>query len=349
MRLQEQLINCPNLNHLINHYPLTISPDSYIVDAIVLMSQKKTQNLSLPSLSRYLKLDIYNQQENSCVLVVDSGYLLGIITAKDIVNIIAAGVDITQRKVSEVMVTALITLSKSYAKDIFIAWSLLRHYQISYLPIVDHQEKLTGILTASVLLQAFKRDTIVRIKTALQQPQNNYRTTNGISCSIHHRQPERESKLPTFISIHQELEQTRKKLQMVEEKLYQTHDELEKIVAENKLLQQKIWEYQQAEESWHNKEKLYCEQKEAALRESEAKFHHFVDNIQSLIWWKDSQTGQFLYVNPAYEEIWGLSRQSLYAQPLSWMDAVYPADRDRVAQMMVQHLAGEPTEIEYRG
>ncbi|MCC5637300.1 PAS domain S-box protein [Nostoc sp. CHAB 5844] len=349
MRFQDQLINYPTLYNLINRSPLTISPDSYIVDAIRLMSQKQTQNLSLPVLNRYLKPNIYNQQENSCILVVEAGYLLGIITAKDVVNIISTGVDITQTKVAEVMVTALITLRQSYATDIFIAWSLLRHYQISYLPIVDNQGKLTGIITDSVLLQAFNRDTIVGIKTAVQQPQNNYRKINGVSCPIHnHLQKGIEHKSASFIPTHQELQQTRTKLQMVEEKLRQTHDELEKLLAENKLLQQQIVEYQQAEETWQNKEKLYCEQKEAALRESEVKFHHFAENIQSLIWWKDPQTGQFLYVNPAYEKIWGRSRQSLHEQPLSWMDAVHLADRDRVHQMMTQHLAGEATEIEYR-
>ncbi|MBU7582728.1 MAG: PAS domain S-box protein [Nostoc sp. TH1S01] len=349
MQLQEQLINLPTLYDLINRSPLTISPDSYIVDAIILMSHKKSQTLSLTSLNRYLKLDIYNQQENSCILVVESGYLLGIITAKDVVNIIASGVDITQKKVSEVMVTALITLRESHATDIFTAWSILRHYQISYLPIVDNQGQLKGIVTDSVLLQAFNRDTIVGIKTAFQQPQNNYCKTNGISCSIHHhRQPGIKHESPTFITTHQELKKTRKRLQMVEEKLHQTHDELEKLVAENQRLQQEILEYQQAEEAWQHREKLYGEQKEAALRESEAKFHYFAENIQSLIWWKDPHTGQFLYVNPAYEKIWGRSRQSLQEQPLSWMDAVHPDDRDRVHQMMTQHWAGEATEIEYR-
>ncbi|MBD2496394.1 PAS domain S-box protein [Nostoc sp. FACHB-280] len=349
MRLQDQLINLPTLDYLINFSPLMISPDSYLVDAIILMSQKQTQNQSVTGLNRYLQPDILNQQKNSCILVVEAGYLLGIITAKDVVNIIASGVDITQIKVSEVMVTELITLKESYATDIFTAWSLLHHYQISYLPIVDSQGQLKGIVNANILIQAFNRDTIFGIKTALQQPQNNNRQINCISCSFHHHRSQgMKSKSPTFIPTHQELQQTRKKLQMVEEKLHQTQDELEKLVAENRQLQQKISEYQKAEAAWQNQEKFYSEQKEAALRESEARFHHIAENIQALIWWKDPQTRQFLYINPAYEEIWGRSRQSLQEQPLSWMDAVHPDDRDRVNQMMTQHLAGEPTEIEYR-
>ncbi|MBE9005710.1 PAS domain-containing protein [Fortiea sp. LEGE XX443] len=349
MRLQDQLITLPTLYHLINRYPLTISPDSYVVDAIILMSRKQNQNCLLTSLNTSLEVNICNQQENSCILVVEAGYLLGIITAKDVVNIIADRIDISQTKVAEVMVTELITLSQSHATDIFTAWLLLRHYQISYLPIVDNQGQLTGIVTDSVLLQAFNRDIILSIKTALQQPQNNFRKINGISCRIHnHLQKGIEPKSATFGQTHQELQQTRKKLQMIEEKLHQTHGELEKLVAENELLQQKIVEYQQAEEAWKNREQLYQAEKEAAVQESEAKFRHFAENIQSLIWWEDPQTGKFVYVNPAYEKIWGRSCESLYEKPLSWMNAVHPDDCDRVHQMVRQCVAGESTDIEYR-
>ncbi|WP_413198537.1 PAS domain S-box protein [Nostoc piscinale] len=349
MRLQDQLINLPTLDYLINFSPLMISPDSYLVDAIILMSQKLTQNQSLTGLNRYLQPDIWTQQENSCILVVECGYLLGIITAKDVVNIIASGVDITKTKVSEVMVTALITLKESYATDIFTAWSLLRHYQISYLPIVDTQGQLKGITTASVLIQAFNRDTILGIKTALQQPQNNYRQISCVSCSTHHHlQQGMKYKSPNSTPTYQEFQKTRKKLQMVEEKLHHTQNELEKLVAENKRLQQEISEYQKAEAAWQNHDRLDSERKDAAFQASEAKFQHFAENIQAFIWCQDPQTRQFLYINPAYEKIWGRSRQSLQEQPLSWMDAVHPDDRDRVDQVVTQHLAGEATEIEYR-
>jgi diguanylate cyclase (GGDEF)-like protein/PAS domain S-box-containing protein len=40
-----------------------------------------------------------------------------------------------------------------------------------------------------------------------------------------------------------------------------------------------------------------------------------------------------LYVSPAYEEIWGRTCASLYADARSWIDAVHPDDRDRVVQM----------------
>jgi PAS domain S-box-containing protein len=37
-----------------------------------------------------------------------------------------------------------------------------------------------------------------------------------------------------------------------------------------------------------------------------------------------------IYISPGYEEVWGRTRQSLYANPLSWVDNIYGEDRERV-------------------
>jgi PAS domain S-box-containing protein len=45
---------------------------------------------------------------------------------------------------------------------------------------------------------------------------------------------------------------------------------------------------------------------------------------------KDTHTQQVLYVSPAYERVWGHSRQSLYEHPRSFLDAIHPDDRERI-------------------
>jgi len=348
MEFQDQLIDLPTLFNLFNRFPLTIKPDSYVVDAILLMIQKPNQSTSPHSLSRALANIICHQQEDIYILVVESGYLLGIITAKNLINIIQSGINISQTQVAEVMVKPIITLNHTHATDIFKACSLLRQHEIRYLPIFDEQKQFQGIVTENVLRQAFENNTIFGITKAVQQPQSNLGYTNNAVGFpiINHRQ--QGHKLNNPMPTHQELQQTRKQLQIVEEKLRQTHNDLERLIAENKLLHQKISEYQQAEETWQKQEKTYCEQQKAAVWESDVKFRHFAENTQAIIWWKDPETEKFLYVNPAYEKIWGRSCQSLYEQPLSWMDAVHPDDRDRVNQIIEPCLAGESTNIEYR-
>jgi len=67
-----------------------------------------------------------------------------------------------------------------------------------------------------------------------------------------------------------------------------------------------------------------------ALRESEQRFRQLAENIHEVFWITSVDDSQVIYVSPAYEELWGRTRESLYEQRLSWLDAVHPEDRDRV-------------------
>lgn len=55
-----------------------------------------------------------------------------------------------------------------------------------------------------------------------------------------------------------------------------------------------------------------------------------------------------LYINPAYERIWGASVAELQADPYSFLDYVHPRDRHIARGAMSQLSAGEPAEFEYR-
>ncbi|HEY9248668.1 MAG TPA: PAS domain S-box protein, partial [Rariglobus sp.] len=69
---------------------------------------------------------------------------------------------------------------------------------------------------------------------------------------------------------------------------------------------------------------------EQALRESEERFRQLAENINEVFWMNDPATGEILYISPAYETIWGRTRESLYRDPKTWMDAIHAEDRDRV-------------------
>ncbi|MEM8604372.1 MAG: PAS domain S-box protein, partial [Cyanobacteria bacterium P01_H01_bin.121] len=69
-------------------------------------------------------------------------------------------------------------------------------------------------------------------------------------------------------------------------------------------------------------------QAEAALRESEAKFRQLADNITSIFFIHDAQTGALLYASPAFETIWGVPCEVLIENPHAWLDYVHPDDVD---------------------
>ncbi|WDT69932.1 MAG: PAS domain S-box protein [Candidatus Manganitrophus sp.] len=87
---------------------------------------------------------------------------------------------------------------------------------------------------------------------------------------------------------------------------------------------------------------------ERELQDSERRFRQLAENIHEIFWIVEFPPFRILYISPAYEQIWGRSCQSLYDQPKSFLDAVYPEDRVRVLDAMEQQGRGEPTDTEYR-
>lgn len=57
---------------------------------------------------------------------------------------------------------------------------------------------------------------------------------------------------------------------------------------------------------------------------------------------------RLFYVSPAYEQIWGQSCDSLYQQPLSWIEALHPDDRERILTAIKKQHQGQPFRQEYR-
>jgi PAS domain S-box-containing protein len=87
---------------------------------------------------------------------------------------------------------------------------------------------------------------------------------------------------------------------------------------------------------------------EASLRDSESRFRQMADNISDVFFLREADGSRMLYVSPAYEKIWGRSRESLYSNPASWGEAVHPEDR---AVMRERHRQGGRTgkyEVEFR-
>jgi diguanylate cyclase (GGDEF)-like protein/PAS domain S-box-containing protein len=78
------------------------------------------------------------------------------------------------------------------------------------------------------------------------------------------------------------------------------------------------------------------------LEEAERRFGELVDAMREVFWIRDARTGRFVYVSPAYESVWGRSREPLYAGFGPFLATVHPEDRRRV------EAAAPPGELEYR-
>lgn len=89
-------------------------------------------------------------------------------------------------------------------------------------------------------------------------------------------------------------------------------------------------------------------QAEKAIRESEERFRQLAENIQDSFWLISAELTDVLYISPAYEQIWGRSREELYADPLRWMELVHPEDKYLLQEAIPRVLQGESTSTEYR-
>jgi PAS domain S-box-containing protein len=87
---------------------------------------------------------------------------------------------------------------------------------------------------------------------------------------------------------------------------------------------------------------------EEQLRLSEERFRQLAENIHEVFWISDLIDNGVLYVSPAYEKVWGRSCESLYADPNSWLEAVHPDDRERVAQAVLNKKNSDKYDEIYR-
>ena len=87
---------------------------------------------------------------------------------------------------------------------------------------------------------------------------------------------------------------------------------------------------------------------ERALRDSEEKFRQLAENLHQVFWLVDQTKPEVIYISPAYEKVWGRSCESLYQDPMSFVEAIHPDDRDRVADTVPRQVQGEETDETYR-
>jgi PAS domain S-box-containing protein len=85
----------------------------------------------------------------------------------------------------------------------------------------------------------------------------------------------------------------------------------------------------------------------AALRKSEEQFRQMAENIREVFWLATADLSKMLYISPAYEAVWGQSRESLYRQPRSFFAAIHADDRSRVVEI-VEKDRERGFEVEYR-
>lgn len=66
---------------------------------------------------------------------------------------------------------------------------------------------------------------------------------------------------------------------------------------------------------------------EEKLAEAEDRFFQMAERIREVFFMTDARTYEVLYLSPAYEEVWGRTREETMANPLAFTESILPEDR----------------------
>ena len=85
-----------------------------------------------------------------------------------------------------------------------------------------------------------------------------------------------------------------------------------------------------------------------ALAESEQRFRQLAETIEQVFFLTNPTVTEIFYISPAYETMWGRTCKELYADPMSFTDAIHRDDRARVFAEMIPAGVMVPFDIEFR-
>ena len=145
-------LDAPLIESAIERKPIVVSPQTPLIEIILLMNQHQ------------VNIESNSPSSCSCVLVRSDNELLGIVTERDIVRLSAKNVDFEQLKVSEVMIQPVITLDKSAFNDIFAVLFLFRRYRIRHLPILDDNSQIIGIVSPESIRKVLRPDNFLKMR-----------------------------------------------------------------------------------------------------------------------------------------------------------------------------------------
>jgi len=125
-----------------------LSPETKVKDAIEQIKKKETSCLlaskaSLTKKKEEQKLPL----ETNCIIAIEEDRLVGIFTPKDIVKLVAMGIDLDKISVAEVMTRNWIVLRKSDYYDIFTVVNLFRQHNARHIVIVSDNNDIVGLIT----------------------------------------------------------------------------------------------------------------------------------------------------------------------------------------------------------
>lgn len=164
MPIRNHLLSMGEVASAMLRDPLVVTPDTPLMAAIAQMS--------MPGAFCEVARSIYQRDvretdvlaKTSCVLVLEAGQVIGILTERDIVRLCVERQSLADIVVRQVMVSPVICLRQSALRDIVSTTNLLQRHNIRHLPILDDQQQLVGLITHQGLQQVIHPIDLLRLR-----------------------------------------------------------------------------------------------------------------------------------------------------------------------------------------
>ncbi|MEB3308720.1 MAG: PAS domain-containing protein [Snowella sp.] len=145
--------------------PLVMSPQKTVTEAIIAMSQMRSQCNTRKTNINLLE-ELHLEARSSCVLIVENEKLLGILTERDIVCLCTQRRSLNTLALQEVMTASIIAIQESEFVDLFATINLFQDHQIRHLPVLDQDKRLVGLVTHETLRHVSLPIDLLRLRLA---------------------------------------------------------------------------------------------------------------------------------------------------------------------------------------
>lgn len=114
----------------------------------------------------------------SCIVVVEKGYPVGMLTERDIVGLLITGADINNFRLEEVMKSPVLTVHLD--APVHEASGIMNENNIRRLVVVDDKGKCSGLITQSDIVKRFERRYIEILKDIIQEKEEALQKTRKL-------------------------------------------------------------------------------------------------------------------------------------------------------------------------
>jgi PAS domain S-box-containing protein len=353
-----QFISLPSLDSAIDFSPLTVTPNTPLSEVVSLMRN--------------------SQPQASYVLIVENSQVLGWFTEHEALQILYSDVDLQTAQISEVMVHSALTLKCSEVFSLASILTFLRQHHLSLVPLIDEQGQFAGIVTYKSICKALEQqaEETGGSEHEAQRRLLEASVINANDAIVIIEANKLDDPLDWCLVYANEAftcmsgwsaDEVIGKTQSILYGEKTSDNELDRIrvaLSEGSSIRTEfIWCHKNSSKYWvevnispitSSKDITHfvaisrdiTERKlaEEALHSSEELFRQIAENIRQVLFVRDPMQDKIIYINPAYEEIWGRSRANLYERSFNFLEAVHPLDRNHILDAIAY---GAPKAITY--